>query len=735
MAHEPYFFISYSRKQYFIAKQLAEFLSAHGIFVWLDVERIAPGDDWQTSIDRGLRQCQALIVLASRAAYRSVSVRYEVETAGNAGKPMYLVVIESCPFVTGLAGRVAVIDARSNFRAASTRLAQSLKSGQLSAEQIGKSHLRSLMTLPLGQIKLIQLLLLNACFLLGTIVWMSSIQISLNWPIDPRIEPFLVLALTLVVLWFLSFSYSIFLLVAFRYQWRVSFLELDLWPILCVFLIPMLLFLLTLHLETTTSVSVPVFGDFFNSYFSIQYQSLSLITGLLWVGLVGLFYLYLRYIPHGKLLGVAALICAVSMLPSTSVIVSGILLLVVSVAIAIWQLRETLTGRTIPSAFGASDQRLAGLYTQWSRMDTVWGKHTTMSDADRAWGYWLSPGAFFIDPLSGTRPATSAPSVVATRGNTWRLHYLPADRRCAQRVRQILANQPALSEVKASEASYEIAILSNRTPQHWINALASTHPRLIGIMVSAIDIAGLPSVLHQNQWIDYRQQRPEAIRRLAAVIAGTAEPANPTTPEDFARPLGPFPLKLVSHALRINGFIALVLAGSAVLIQQLSQVALMPAPLIVFSFALGIWSIWSGIRILARNIVFAELCALLTLSVVNIGLWASLGGSALLPRTLSITAGRYNGSLTSGMGFIAAVIALPLMAFLLLGWIELLLHAHSFLAWLPASMFASGRRTLAVSPWRQLDFAYVPYVLSCLILIGMVVGDSPARYAPIHEFD
>jgi len=85
---EPYVFVSYSRRQFYAAQQVAASLSANGVPAWLDVQEIAPGADWQAAIDQGIANCAALILVASRSAYRSAPIQHEIAVAQAAGKPI-----------------------------------------------------------------------------------------------------------------------------------------------------------------------------------------------------------------------------------------------------------------------------------------------------------------------------------------------------------------------------------------------------------------------------------------------------------------------------------------------------------------------------------------------------------------------------------------------------------------------------------------------------------------------
>src|SRR5215469_2924351 len=101
---EPYLFISYARKQFYVAEDLAATLRTLGQPAWLDVQEIAPGIDWRTAIMNGILGCRAVVLVASRASYRSPAVREEVAAARDAGKPIYVVIVDNSPIVDELKG-------------------------------------------------------------------------------------------------------------------------------------------------------------------------------------------------------------------------------------------------------------------------------------------------------------------------------------------------------------------------------------------------------------------------------------------------------------------------------------------------------------------------------------------------------------------------------------------------------------------------------------------------------
>ncbi|MGV2437415.1 MAG UNVERIFIED_CONTAM: toll/interleukin-1 receptor domain-containing protein [Anaerolineae bacterium] len=126
-----HFFISYSREQLYMAEALALRLQARGIPIWLDIQQINAGDDWRYKIDEGLEQAQGLIFLASSSAIGSPFVETEWRTVLNKGKPLMVVMLESCALPAELErAALIILDMRVDFDGTVTRLLRALQ-GQL----------------------------------------------------------------------------------------------------------------------------------------------------------------------------------------------------------------------------------------------------------------------------------------------------------------------------------------------------------------------------------------------------------------------------------------------------------------------------------------------------------------------------------------------------------------------------------------------------------------------------
>jgi hypothetical protein len=68
---ETYVFISYARHDRLFVESLTAKLGQAGIRTWTDRENIAPGEDWEEQIDRGLAKATALIYVASEHSAQS----------------------------------------------------------------------------------------------------------------------------------------------------------------------------------------------------------------------------------------------------------------------------------------------------------------------------------------------------------------------------------------------------------------------------------------------------------------------------------------------------------------------------------------------------------------------------------------------------------------------------------------------------------------------------------------
>lgn len=89
-------FISYARKDHFFVELVRDKLREAGIEVWIDRESLLAGDEWRGGIDRGIADCQAVVVVLSEAAAASHYVTYEWASALGQYKTIIPVLLEPC---------------------------------------------------------------------------------------------------------------------------------------------------------------------------------------------------------------------------------------------------------------------------------------------------------------------------------------------------------------------------------------------------------------------------------------------------------------------------------------------------------------------------------------------------------------------------------------------------------------------------------------------------------------
>jgi len=77
-ATETRLFVSYSRKDTKFVRRLAGDLEQAGYTVWVDVTGVRGGDEWVMQIDKGVRGCDAFVVVVSPESMASKWVRREV---------------------------------------------------------------------------------------------------------------------------------------------------------------------------------------------------------------------------------------------------------------------------------------------------------------------------------------------------------------------------------------------------------------------------------------------------------------------------------------------------------------------------------------------------------------------------------------------------------------------------------------------------------------------------------
>lgn len=98
----PQVFVSHSTEDAVIARQVADALRAAGLGVWIAPDSIRPGEAYNEAIVAGLRACDTLAVLVSRASNTSKHVAREVGLADGHGKRIIPIRIEAVEPSDGL---------------------------------------------------------------------------------------------------------------------------------------------------------------------------------------------------------------------------------------------------------------------------------------------------------------------------------------------------------------------------------------------------------------------------------------------------------------------------------------------------------------------------------------------------------------------------------------------------------------------------------------------------------
>src|SRR5438105_11870492 len=87
-------FVSYASVDRPIAAALVDVLESDGVTVWLDQRSIAGGTSWDAEIVRGIRGCDAVLLLVSEASVHSPNVRQELRIAWEERRPILPIVCE-----------------------------------------------------------------------------------------------------------------------------------------------------------------------------------------------------------------------------------------------------------------------------------------------------------------------------------------------------------------------------------------------------------------------------------------------------------------------------------------------------------------------------------------------------------------------------------------------------------------------------------------------------------------
>jgi hypothetical protein len=93
----PKLFISHSSKDKAFAIYLAHLLIESEAQVWIDVKEIKPPQNWSDSVDTGLKECDALILIVTPDALSSRHVKDEWQYFHQHEKPIFPIVLKNPP--------------------------------------------------------------------------------------------------------------------------------------------------------------------------------------------------------------------------------------------------------------------------------------------------------------------------------------------------------------------------------------------------------------------------------------------------------------------------------------------------------------------------------------------------------------------------------------------------------------------------------------------------------------
>lgn len=127
-------FLSYAREESEYVHALARRLRSVGIKVWIDQD-IQPGTNWDRSVEEGLQLANSMLLVISRAAMQSETVRDEWSYFLDQGKAVYPVIYEPCELPLRLRRRQHIAISR-DLLSDVARVVAALAEGSRSAKNV-----------------------------------------------------------------------------------------------------------------------------------------------------------------------------------------------------------------------------------------------------------------------------------------------------------------------------------------------------------------------------------------------------------------------------------------------------------------------------------------------------------------------------------------------------------------------------------------------------------------------
>jgi hypothetical protein len=169
-----YFFVSYSRKEFYFTESLLVNLNKRNIATWFDALNLTPGEDWSRTIRDRLEACGGLILIDSKASFASDYVKAEWSQVLSAGKPIFVVMFEAAEVPAELK-EAAVFDFRKHFDRKLHELIHHIRYSSGRTDPIPTYNLLRLPT------RLPDFVLVTAAVLLGTALVSTAIWILFTY--------------------------------------------------------------------------------------------------------------------------------------------------------------------------------------------------------------------------------------------------------------------------------------------------------------------------------------------------------------------------------------------------------------------------------------------------------------------------------------------------------------------------------------------------------------------------
>lgn len=129
MTEVQYFSVSYSRRELYFTEALVLRLQDMGFNIFFDLQQLEPGEDWERTLEYGFTNCQAVIVIVSKASMASPYVQREWQGALDNNIPVICVMFEPVALPQGLM-QCPRYDFRQGFNRKIKQLAAHLKGGE-----------------------------------------------------------------------------------------------------------------------------------------------------------------------------------------------------------------------------------------------------------------------------------------------------------------------------------------------------------------------------------------------------------------------------------------------------------------------------------------------------------------------------------------------------------------------------------------------------------------------------